>query len=102
MANETGTPTEPTGNGGAPLSTTRRRFLTGAGIGVVAGAAVATGAIALTKPEFAGTTATTTKTEGTSASVRKVTLILNGVSTPVLVDVRSSLWDVMTYQLGLV
>jgi len=94
--------TEPTPAKNAPMSTTRRRFLTGAGVGVAAGAIAATGAIAITKPEFAGTPSTTSTTEGGTASLRKVTLILNGASTPVLVDVRSSLWDVMTYQLGLV
>src|SRR5262249_30369056 len=93
--------TEPASN--APMSTTRRRFLTGAGIGVAAGAIAATGAIAITKPEFAGpsTTTTTADTRGT-ASLRKVTLIMNGTPTPVLADARSSLWDVMTYQLGMV
>ena len=105
MPDDGTTTTEPTpeGNGKAPLSTTRRRFLTGAGVGVAAGAIAATGVIAVTKPDFAAAPATTQATgSGTSASVRKVTLNLNGVATPVLVDVRSSLWEVMTYQLGMV
>ena len=101
MSDETKTTTEASSNGSGPFSTTRRRFLVGAGVGVAAGAAAATGVIAATKPEFAAKPATTT-TDGPTNSLRKVTMNINGSAQTVTVDVRSSLWDVMTNQLGMV
>jgi len=103
VSDEMKTTTETTsrGNGNGPFSTTRRRFLTGAGIGVAAGAAAATGVIAVTKPQFAAPAAAPS-TDAPTQSVRKVTMNINGTMQTAVVDVRSSLWDVMTYQLGMV
>ena len=96
-------PAEQKGSG--PLgSVSRRRFLAGAGVGLAAGAAAATGVIAVAGPKQGETTAgTPAQTINLPASMRKVSLNLNGKVVPdIAVDVRSSLWEVMTYQLGMV
>jgi aerobic-type carbon monoxide dehydrogenase small subunit (CoxS/CutS family) len=95
-------PAEQKGSSGPSVS--RRRFLAGAGVGLAAGAAAATGVIAVAGPKQAETTAgTPAQTINLPASMRKVSLNMNGKVLPdVAVDVRSSLWEVMTYQLGMV
>lgn len=93
----------------SPLSVSRRRFLTGAGVGLAVGAAGATGVITVVAPKQAAAPTVTmadgrpaAQTIGLPASMRSVTLNLNGKAHDVTVDVRSSLWEVMTYQLGMV
>jgi aerobic-type carbon monoxide dehydrogenase small subunit (CoxS/CutS family) len=91
------------GSDDRPASVSRRRFLTGAGVGVAVGAAAATGVITVVGPKLgAAPAATTATTDALPASMRRVTLNLNGKERAVTVDVRSSLWEVMTYQLGMV
>jgi aerobic-type carbon monoxide dehydrogenase small subunit (CoxS/CutS family) len=93
------------GSDDRPLSVSRRRFLAGAGVGLAVGAAGAAGVVAIA-PKQAGETTTTgqaAQTINLPASMRKVSLDINGKVVPdVTVDVRSSLWEVMTYQLGMV
>lgn len=98
MSNEV--KTEPTGFDKLKGAVSRRKFLAGAGVGVVAGAAAATGVVTVVGQQ--GTTPTTTGAGALPASMREVTLNLNGKDHKVTVDVRSSLWEVMTYQLGMV
>ena len=97
---------------------TRRQFLIGAGAGLVVGAAGAAGVLATTqtKPPEAPTTSqnTTPNTPAQQpqpvvvaqaelpASMRKVTLNINGQDHEMTIDVRSSLWDALTYELGMV
>lgn len=95
-------PAEQKSSGGVLGSVTRRRFLAGAGVGVAAGAVAATGVIAVTGTKLGPTPSGTTTAGALPASMRKVTLNLNGTTREVTVDVRSSLWEVMTYQLGMV
>lgn len=103
----TDAPAEQRGSGG-PLSVSRRQFLTGAGVGLAVGAAGAAGVIAVVAPKQGAPAAATTtgqpaaQTIGLPASQRKVALNINGKDHDVTVDVRSSLWEVMTYQLGMV
>lgn len=103
-------PAENKGSDG-PASVSRRRFLTGAGVGLAVGAAGAAGVITVVAPQQgAAPVATTTTTgqpaavaaAGLPASMRKVSLNINGKAQEATVDVRSSLWEVMTYQLGMV
>lgn len=102
-------PMEQRSSDGPLASVSRRRFLTGAGIGLAVGAAGATGVIAVVAPkQEAAPAATTTtgqpaaQTIGLSAAQRRVTLDINGKSHVATVDVRQSLWEVMTYELGMV
>ena len=97
-------PTEQKSSNGPLGSVSRRRFLAGAGVGLAAGAAAATGVIAVASPrQGETTTGTPAQTINLPASMRKVSLNMNGKVLPdVAVDVRSSLWEVMTYQLGMV
>jgi aerobic-type carbon monoxide dehydrogenase small subunit (CoxS/CutS family) len=84
-------------------SVSRRRFLTGAGVGLAVGAAGAAGVITVVAPKLAETSAAQKPETGAlPASRRKVTLNINGTDHDVTVDVRSSFWEVMTYQLGMV
>ena len=96
----------------APESTdgqiTRRQFLVGAGVGAVVGAAGVAGVTTLTKPS-AGTPAappqvvsqTAPGAQDLPATMRHVTLNIDGRSHAVTVDVRTSLWEAMVYQLGM-
>lgn len=98
------TTTEPTKKSSLDelLPVSRRRFLAGAGVGLAVGAAAGAGVMTVVAPkqETEGQSAQTVKLP---ASQRKVALNINGKVTPeVVVDVRSSLWEVMTYQLGMV
>lgn len=92
-----------------PGSISRRQFLTGAGVGLAVGAAGAAGVITVVAPKQGETPVATTttgqaaaQTIGLPASMRRVALNINGKAQEVTVDVRSSLWEVMTYQLGMV
>lgn len=92
---------------------TRRQFLIGAGSGLVVGAVGAAGVLAATstaKP--AETTAKVPDTQPAAAqpaaqavpdlpaTMRRVTLNIDGNSHDVAIDVRMSLWEVLTYELG--
>jgi aerobic-type carbon monoxide dehydrogenase small subunit (CoxS/CutS family) len=102
---EQNTTTEPTqkssGDGLLPVS--RRRFLAGAGVGLAVGAAAGAGVMTVVAPKQETPAGQSAQTINLPASMRKVALNINGKVTPeVAVDVRSSLWEVMTYQLGMV
>ena len=95
---------------GAPLKISRRDFLVGAGAGVVVTGAAATAVIALRQPETVevikevevpvpGEVVTVGPT--LPATMRAVTLNIDGKSYDVVVDVRESLWDTVTHKLGL-
>ncbi len=95
-------PAEQKGSEDRTASVTRRRFLTGAGVGVAVGAVAATGVVTVVGPKLGAAPAATTTAGALPASMRTVALNLNGKVQSVTVDVRSSLWEVMTYQLGMV
>ncbi len=87
---------------------TRRQFLVGAGVGAVVGAAGVAGITTLAKPG-AGTSTTQVPIAPQAASaspdlpatMRRVTLNIDGKTHDVVTDVRASLWEVMVYQLGM-
>ncbi len=89
---------------------TRRQFLIGAGAGLVAGAAGAAGVITLVSPKQGETPVVKTTGGQPGAQVasqlpptmRAVTLNINGKDHEVVVEVNQSIWEVMTYQLGMV
>jgi aerobic-type carbon monoxide dehydrogenase small subunit (CoxS/CutS family) len=93
----------------ASLAATRRQFLVGAGAGLLAGAVGAAGVITVVAPKQGETTAVNTATGVPSAqiastlppSMRAVTLNIDNKTYDVVVDVRMSLWEVMTYQLDM-
>jgi aerobic-type carbon monoxide dehydrogenase small subunit (CoxS/CutS family) len=97
-------PAEQKSSDGRTASVSRRRFLAGAGVGLAVGAAGAAGVAAVVAPrQSQTTTGSAAQTINLPASMRKVALNINGKVIPdVAVDVRSSLWEVMTYQLGMV
>ena len=115
MAEEEKTPTgQP--EEGAPSKISRRDFLVGAGAGVVVTGAAAAGYVALQQPktvevikevpvevikEVPGETVVTTVGTVLPATLRAVTLNIDGKSYDVVVDVRESLWDTVTHKLGL-
>ncbi|HZU07477.1 MAG TPA: (2Fe-2S)-binding protein [Chloroflexota bacterium] len=95
---------------------TRRDFLIGAGAGAAVTAAVA-GGITLTRPAAPSPPAAPQAVEPPPGApparpadvpistlpptMRRVTLNINGVDYDVVTDVRWSLWEVMTYKLGM-
>lgn len=91
---------------------TRRQFLVGAGAGVVVGAAGVAGVIAVSRPTPQGAQIAQVQTAAVAPPVqiasqlpptmRQVTLNINGKDYMTTTDVRRSLWEVMTYDLGLV
>jgi aerobic-type carbon monoxide dehydrogenase small subunit (CoxS/CutS family) len=119
MADEEKVPAEEADQ--APMKISRRDFLVGAGAGVVVTGAVAAGIVALQEPKTVevikevpvevikevpvetgtGTGPVTVVTEGLPASLRAVSLKIDGAVHEVVVDVRESLWDTMTKKLGL-
>lgn len=101
-----------------PAKVSRRDFLIGAGAGVVATGALAGGYIALAPREQAAVSEEEVKvappekaavseapaqveTSELPATMRAVTLNIDGKSHDVVVDVRESLWETMTNKLGL-
>lgn len=109
-----------------PIKVSRRDFLIGAGAGVVATGALAGGYIALTprgpavvtepqvgtdsgqpaevvEPQAEGAAEAPTEVMEPElpATTRAVTLNIDGQPYDVVVDVRESLWETMTYTLGL-
>lgn len=95
-----------------PLKVSRRDFLVGTGVGVIATGAVAGGYIALRPAERVevvqqveavpkeGAPAEVASA-GLPATMRAVTLNIDGKTHDVVVDVRESLWETMVNQLGL-
>jgi carbon-monoxide dehydrogenase small subunit len=98
-----------------PQSTalTRRQFLMGAGAGLVVGAAGATGVLAVAQPRpaqpaqpamtqpLAPAPAVAVPISDLPATMRRVSLDIDNKKYDVAIDVRMSLWEVMTYHLGL-
>ncbi len=99
-----------TGPGG---KVSRRQFLVGAGTGIVLGAAGATGVLSIVRPAPAAPVAQTVQLQPGApsqvaavasdlpATMRRVTLNINSKNYEVVTDVRQSLWEVMTYDLGM-
>jgi aerobic-type carbon monoxide dehydrogenase small subunit (CoxS/CutS family) len=100
---------EPQDGDQAALAVTRRQFITGAGVGLVAGAAGAAGVITIVAPKQDAATAALTGGGQLAARAasdlpptkRAVTLEIDGKKHDVVVDVRASLWETMVYQLGM-
>ena len=85
---------------------TRRSFLIGAGAGAATAGVVLGGAVVATKAVAPGGTATTTTNAAIAggpipATMRRVSLDIDGVKHDVIVDNRESLWETMNFQLGL-
>lgn len=86
----------------------RRQFLVGAGTGLVVGAAGVAGVWTLAKPPDAAPVKPPASVpqpapvaSNLPPSMRRVTLNINGKDYDVTTDVRQSLWEVMTYDLGM-
>jgi carbon-monoxide dehydrogenase small subunit len=102
---------ESTAGSGGKVS--RRQFLVGAGTGIVLGAAGAAGVLTVVRPTPAAPVAQPVQTQpGTPsqvaavasdlpATMRRVTLNINNKDYTVVTDVRQSLWEVMTFNLGM-
>lgn len=91
------------------LKVSRRQFLVGAGTGLVVGAGGAAGVLSMAKsaepaafkapaPQAAPVAVAASDLP---ANMRRVTLNINGKDYTVTTDVRQSLWEVMTYDLGM-
>ncbi len=91
---------------------TRRQFLVGAGAGLVVGAAGAAGVVSLVAPKPAAPQAQAVQPQTSTAppaqvasalppNMRQVTLNIDGKDYDVTIDVRMSLWEVLTYHLGM-
>jgi carbon-monoxide dehydrogenase small subunit len=91
---------------------TRRQFLVGAGVGAVVGATGIAGVLSFVKPmpetkpaigqpAAAGAAAPQVAASDLPPTMRRVTLNIDNRQHDVVVDVRMSLWEVLTYQLGL-
>jgi aerobic-type carbon monoxide dehydrogenase small subunit (CoxS/CutS family) len=96
------------------MKISRRDFLVGAGAGVVVTGAAAAGYLALQQPETVevikevpvevqvpGETVVQTVGPTLPATMRAVSMNIDGKAYNVIVDVRESLWDTMTHKLGL-
>ncbi len=102
---------EPEGADEQPLVVSRRQFLIGAGAGLVVGAAGAAGVLAVTTTQPKPAETATTKPAETKPVTavagpeeldeKLITLKVNGQSYKVLAKARSTLADVLRYQLGL-
>lgn len=84
------------------LKVTRRSFLIGAGAGAATAGVVLGGAVVASKAisPAAPAPATTAAQGALPLTMRRVTLNIDGVDHDVVVDVRESLWEVMTHKLG--
>ena len=84
------------------FSVTRRDFLIGAGAGAATAGAVLGGAVVINKVVNPDKPTTTTTVGGPiPATMRRVTLDIDGTKQDVIVDNRESLWETMNFQLGL-
>ncbi len=110
-------------DGDAPMKISRRDFLVGAGAGVIVTGAAAAGIAAFRGPQIqeiiteieipvevvrevvrdgqTSTPETVISAPGLPASVRPVSLNIDGKQYDLIVDVRESLWEVMVGSLGL-
>src|SRR5437763_1828766 len=87
---------------GSGMQVTRRDFLIGAGAGAATAGAVLGGAIVVKNVVAPETAATKTNTSGNiPATMRRVSLAIDGATHDVIVDNRESLWETMNFQLGL-
>jgi aerobic-type carbon monoxide dehydrogenase small subunit (CoxS/CutS family) len=88
---------------GKGFQVTRRDFLIGAGAGAATAGVVIGGGVAINNAVNPGTTKSTTTNVSTSvpATMRRVVLQIDGAKHDVIVDNRESLWETMTFQLGL-
>lgn len=89
----------------AGLSVTRRSFLIGAGAGAAA-TAVLGGAVIATKQATESQSGSTAASQAAGggpipATMRQVTLKIDGQDHDLIVDNRESLWETMNFQLGL-
>jgi len=112
MADEEKVPTEGSEAEGPPMKISRRDFLVGAGAGVVVTGAAAAVIVGLQEPQTVEVikevpvevqvpaTEAPVALPGVPATIRTVSLNIDGVSHDVTVDVRESLWDTMTKRLG--
>ena len=92
--------TQSKGNG---LQVTRRDFLIGAGAGAATAGVVLGGAVVVknvVSPETSSTTQTNT-TGPIPATMRRVSLNIDGATHDLVVDNRESLWETMNFKLGL-
>ncbi len=92
-----------TQNKGSGFSVTRRDFLIGAGAGAATAGVVLGGAVVV-KNVVSPDASSTTKTNVTGpipATMRRVTLNIDGVAHDLVVDNRESLWETMNFELGL-
>jgi len=97
-----GTETQESSQGKQNFAVTRRDFLIGAGAGAATAGAVLGGAIVVNKVVNPETAPTTTQTGGPiPATMRRVTLSIDGVQRDAIVDNRESLWETMNFQFGL-
>jgi aerobic-type carbon monoxide dehydrogenase small subunit (CoxS/CutS family) len=100
-------PVEDRADGKERQAVTRRDFLVGASTGVAATAAVALGtpvqhtATPPAQPSSVQGHVAPPAPASLPASMRRVKLSINGVEHEVVVEVRESLWQTMTYQLGM-
>ena len=84
------------------MQVTRRDFLIGAGAGAATAGVVLGGAIVVKNVVAPETAATKTNTSGNiPATMRRVSLSIDGATHDVIVDNRESLWETMNFQLGL-
>ena len=84
------------------FAVTRRDFLIGAGAGAATAGAVLGGAIVVNKVINPETPTTTTTVGGPlPATMRRVSLDIDGTKHDLIVDNRESLWETMNFQLGL-
>lgn len=97
------------GSEGEPLKISRRDFLTGAGAGIIVTGAAAAGYLALRKPEVAevqddvpGEIVEIIESgDDLPLTLKAVKLKIDGNEYSLIVDVRESLWETMTKELGL-
>lgn len=100
---QSGTGTDTAQKSGGGLQVTRRDFLIGAGAGAATAGVVLGGAVVV-KNVVSPDSSTATKTNTTGpipATMRRVTLNIDGVDHDLVVDNRDSLWETMNVQLGL-
>lgn len=88
---------------GSGLQVTRRDFLIGAGAGAATAGVVLGGAVVVKNVVSPETTSTTqTNTAGPiPATMRRVSLNIDGATHDLVVDNRESLWETMNFKLGL-
>lgn len=97
-----GTETPEPAQGKQSFAVTRRDFLIGAGAGAATAGAVLGGAIVVNKVVNPDTKTSTTNVSGPlPATMRRVTLQIDGVARDAIVDNRESLWETMNFQFGL-